>query len=310
MLPEGYTSVPTRPDMAAEIAALITLYDTRAGGPQDFNVEDMREIFRERYLDLTKDSLLVAKDEQNVAYAMLWPRAEFTRAIGFGVVHPDHFGRGLGSHLVDFLSARAAEIQAEHGKPLQFHLFAEVGDEAANEIARSRGFERVRENYTMRIEFDGSPIDYEIPDWLTVRTCTPEDSKLCHDLVEETFAEHFGHVPRSVEEWKDGLESREDFDPTLWWLAYDGDEPAGLLLGFLLDAETGWVADLGVRKQYRKRGIASVLLQHAFAEFQRRGMKAAGLGVDAQNETGAVGVYERVGMSVARAYRTFEKNFG
>jgi ribosomal protein S18 acetylase RimI-like enzyme len=117
-------------------------------------------------------------------------------------------------------------------------------------------------------------------------------------------------VPRSFEEWEDGLQARTDFDPSLWWLAYDGDEPAGLLLGYLMDESTGWVADLGVRKQYRKQGIGAVLLRHAFAEFQRRGLAAVGLGVDAQNETGAVGLYERVGMSVSRAYRTYEKNFG
>jgi mycothiol synthase len=49
------------------------------------------------------------------------------------------------------------------------------------------------------------------------------------------------------------------------------------------------------------------LLQHSFGEFYKRGKRAAGLGVDAQNLTGALKLYEKAGMSVYRAYDTYEK---
>ena len=294
--------------MASDIADLINRYDTRAGAIKDFSAEDVREIFRDRNLNLERDTLLIVKDEVPIAYAMLWPMGPDAHVVAFGVVDPKHWGRGLGSHLVDFLCARAEEIQRERGKELTVRLHIETGDEPANELARSRGFEVVRGNFTMHVEFDDEPIRDEAPEWLTIRTCTLDDSKLCHDLVEETFAEHFGHTPRSFEEWEQGLSAREDFDPTLWWIAYDGDEPTGLLLGYKM-GDMGWVADLGVRKCYRKRGIAATLLRHAFAEFQRRGMTSAGLGVDSQNETGAVALYESVGMHVAKSYRTYERKF-
>jgi ribosomal protein S18 acetylase RimI-like enzyme len=49
------------------------------------------------------------------------------------------------------------------------------------------------------------------------------------------------------------------------------------------------------------------LLQHSFAEFYQRGWRHAGLDVDASNLTGALKLYERAGMHVARRYDRFEK---
>jgi ribosomal protein S18 acetylase RimI-like enzyme len=49
------------------------------------------------------------------------------------------------------------------------------------------------------------------------------------------------------------------------------------------------------------------LLQHSFGEFYRRGLRRAGLGVDSQNLTGAVRLYYRAGMHVARETITYEK---
>jgi ribosomal protein S18 acetylase RimI-like enzyme len=64
---------------------------------------------------------------------------------------------------------------------------------------------------------------------------------------------------------------------------------------------------LGVLPEYRQRGLGQALLQHTFAEFARRGFTAVGLGVDAENPTGAVRVYERAGMRVERTNLVFEK---
>jgi ribosomal protein S18 acetylase RimI-like enzyme len=51
-------------------------------------------------------------------------------------------------------------------------------------------------------------------------------------------------------------------------------------------------------------------LRHSFAEFHRRGVTKSSLSVDARNETGAVALYERVGMHIARQYDTYEKRIG
>jgi ribosomal protein S18 acetylase RimI-like enzyme len=308
MLPDGYVASPTRPELAGEIAALINRYDTRNGGIPDFSEEDLKEIFRAPFLDPATDSIVVNNHGELVAAGVVWPRGPKERVVAFGAVDPDHHGRGLGSFLFDFVERRAGDMQQARGEELTLHFYLDVTDDIALRMVDDRGFKRIRDNYTMYIEFGEEPIQDEVPDWLTIRTCTRDDARLCHALVEETFAEHFGNTKQTYEEWATSVLGRDDFDPTLWWLAFDGDEPAGLLLASRMD-HMGWVADLGVRKPYRKRGIAATLLRRAFAEFQRRGMKAAGLGVDAQNETGAVRLYESVGMHSIRSYGTFEKKY-
>jgi ribosomal protein S18 acetylase RimI-like enzyme len=94
------------------------------------------------------------------------------------------------------------------------------------------------------------------------------------------------------------------------FLAMDGDEIAGVNLcrpHAFDDSEIGWVGSLGVRRAWRKRGIGLALLRHSFNEFYRRGKRKVGLGVDAQNLTGALRLYENAGMHVHRAFDHYEK---
>jgi ribosomal protein S18 acetylase RimI-like enzyme len=90
----------------------------------------------------------------------------------------------------------------------------------------------------------------------------------------------------------------------------DGDQIAGINLcrsHWIDDPDTGWVGTLGVRRPWRKRGIGLALLRHAFNEFYRRGKRKVGLGVDAQNLTGALRLYEGAGMHVHQASDLYEK---
>ena len=102
------------------------------------------------------------------------------------------------------------------------------------------------------------------------------------------------------------------FDRSLWFVAEQDDEVAGIILSRAPENEPGlgWVRVLGVLPEHRRRGLGQALLQHAFAEFARRGFTAVGLGVDAENPTGALRVYERAGMHVERTNLLFEKASG
>ncbi len=63
---------------------------------------------------------------------------------------------------------------------------------------------------------------------------------------------------------------------------------------------------MGVLREWRKHGLGLALLRHSFDEFYRRGAKSAGLGVDAENLTGATRLYEIAGMRVWRVNCTYE----
>ena len=99
---------------------------------------------------------------------------------------------------------------------------------------------------------------------------------------------------------------RENFDPSLYFLATAGDQIAGMALCFFKQ-EKGWVQILGVRRPWRHLGLGMSLLNHAFGEFYRRGARVVELGVDAQNPTGATRLYQRAGMQVAHEFVVYEK---
>ena len=110
----------------------------------------------------------------------------------------------------------------------------------------------------------------------------------------------------TLEEWKHSRFDDPEFDPTLWPIAWDGDEVAGFSLN-RYRMGIGWIRTLGVRRPWRKRGLGEALLLHSFGEFYRRGTKTIGLGVDAQNPTGATRLYQKAGMYAASEFVTYEK---
>lgn len=87
----------------------------------------------------------------------------------------------------------------------------------------------------------------------------------------------------------------------------DGDEIAGVALCADEKESGGWVHSLGIRRAWRRRGLALTLLQHAFADFVNRGIYKVFLGVDAQSLTGATRLYERAGMRVMLRSIHYEK---
>ena len=70
---------------------------------------------------------------------------------------------------------------------------------------------------------------------------------------------------------------------------------------------SGWIDTLGVRRPWRRQGLAEALLYHSFAELRRRGRTRVELGVDASSLTGATRLYEKAGMRAIREFTSFEK---
>src|SRR6266581_2402036 len=112
-----------------------------------------------------------------------------------------------------------------------------------------------------------------------------------------------GYEPGNFAEWSYWLFTRDNFDPSLWFLAVDGDEIAGTALCRHDVGDrggTGWISGVGVRPRWRKKGLGLALLHHAFDEFYRRGVRRCSLSVDVQNLSGAIRLYERAGMHPSR----------
>ena len=131
------------------------------------------------------------------------------------------------------------------------------------------------------------------------------------DAFREAFRDGWGYTEWVYEDWAQ-RQFGENFDPGLWFLAFDGDELAGGALcefrpAVLSNSQDGWVSQLAVRRPYRRKGVGLTLLNLVFAEFYRHGTRRVGLGVDASNPTGATHLYEKAGMHVAHEYIMYEK---
>jgi ribosomal protein S18 acetylase RimI-like enzyme len=132
------------------------------------------------------------------------------------------------------------------------------------------------------------------PAGVSVRTSElPRDAAAVHTLLELAY-QGAADIP-PFDEWLTWWTEDDEFDPGAWFLVEAGCGLAGAALCW----NTGFVKDLAVHPKHRRRGIGHALLLHVFSEFQRRGTPAVALKVDANNPTGAVRLYERLGMRVA-----------
>jgi mycothiol synthase len=183
-------------------------------------------------------------------------------------------------------------------------------DETVRDAVTGAGFELVRYSFQMtRSLEDVAPPEW--PDGVRVTTFEADQDALVHAVAQEAFADHWEHRDRPLDEWRTWMIDRPGFDPSLWFLAWDDDEIAGISLCRTHasgDPEHGFVSTLGVRRPWRRRGLGTALLLHSFGDMKRRGMTKASLGVDAENTTGAVRLYERAGMTVDQRWDIYRKD--
>jgi mycothiol synthase len=161
-------------------------------------------------------------------------------------------------------------------------------------------------------EMEAPPPAPEWPEGISVRTFVPgQDDHAFHEAMEEGLADEWGHAPLSFADWHYHMvESRDGFDPALYFMVMDGDQVAG---GALCRWErpgkpgTGHIRNLTVCRPWRGRGVGLALLRHILGEFYRRGKRQVGLGVDAESPTGAQRLYRRGGMRVVAEPAVFTK---
>jgi mycothiol synthase len=289
--PDGLSVRRATVDDAAAVDELISAADVAVQGWSESSVPELLAWWR--MMDLEHDSWLLHEGDVLVAYAAGFGHADAFELDGF--VHPQHRGRGFGTWLV----ARGEERARERGKP-ELQAFSLAGDDRAHRLFEQCGMSERRRYYRMMIELDDEPPETELPDGFALETFDPKDAEAFHDALVEAFEDEWNFVAMPFEEWRElRLVKDPDFDPALWFVVRDGDEIAAVMRNEPDRSGAGFIGALGVRKPWRRRGVAQALLQHAFAEFYRRGKRRVALGVDAENPTGATRLYERAGMHVA-----------
>ncbi len=191
-----------------------------------------------------------------------------------------------------------------------------VEDTLAERIAlvERSGFRPVRYFYRMRRDLR-RPIDaYPLPEGLTLRQYTPADELPLLAAFNESFADHWNFEPITLEDWQSWVVGTKEFRPALAYMAMDGEEIAAFAINEVRPEENrrygtnqGWVRELGTRRPWRRQGIASALLTISMRALQTAGLDYAVLGVDTENPTGALGIYERLGFEPFRRFISYRK---
>jgi mycothiol synthase len=281
-------------DEAAQIADLLNEHAEAAFGETEIAEAEIRHWFT-----LPEIWIRVAeRDGRLVGYVDCVPR-----------------GKGDATELdVRTLDQEAAEAllhEAEEraATPL-VRVVAQGEDPVLPRVVERAGWRPIRHSYQMRIELSDEVPEPKWAEGITVRQLQPEDERRVHEANNIAFAEDWHFRPQPFDQWRDDNFGREDFDHSLSWLAEDGERLVGFSLNswhFSGDPQFGWVGILGVVHEWRRKGLGTALLRQSFREFRRRGATRVGLGVDSENPTGAVRLYERAGMQVHRLNVMYEK---
>jgi mycothiol synthase len=234
-----------------------------------------------------------------------------------GTVHPAWrrlgIGRAILQHNEEVLRRMAADRPDEGGRV--YGAWATELEPGAKELLTAEGYRAVRFGFTMIRDLDSLSPALELPAGLEVRPVLPEHHRAIFDADAEAFRDHWDHREATEEDFV-ALFSQPELDTGLWRVAWDGDEVAGSVQAFIWRAENetlgvrrGWLERISVRRPWRRRGLATSLIVSALAGLRGAGMTEALLGVDAENPSGALGLYESLGFRVKDRGAIYRKSW-
>jgi GNAT superfamily N-acetyltransferase len=268
--------------------------------------------------------LVFTPQGQAIGYAEVWDTANPpVHPWVWWCVHPEYLGNGVGPYLLNWAEERAQQAieRCPAGTRVAYRSGADSVIASAKAVMEAHGMSNIRHSFHMLIEMEAPPPEPIWPEGITLKVFDLEkdDAAAVYRADLDAFRDHFGFVESPFEEgferFMHFMTDEDSYAPGLWFLAMDEGQDSGpQIAGICLnrkqsyeDPEVGWVGTLGVLRPWRKRGIGLALLQHSFGEFYRRGFRKVGLGVDGENLTGALRLYQKAGMHVDRQFELYEK---
>jgi mycothiol synthase len=315
-LSDGLLARPLQPGDAARWAALLQAVEEVDERSEHYDADDCAEELAHPELDLERETLLVLDaDGRAVAYQLTHLRSDPPLGPRVGcsaAVHPAHRRRGIGTMLMAAACRRADELGAAVVTRL-----AESGTDAIA-LAERAGMRPVRWWSELVRDLAAPVRQVPPPPGITLAPLGPpydaarwdEPLRLAHNSA---FADHWGSVAVSPAAWAHQRTGSRAFRPGCSAVALTGDGfVAGYLMGYEYAADTArtgvrdlYVGTVGTLAPHRGRGIAGALLAHVLQAAVDQGYGTSSLTVDAENPTGALGVYDRAGFRLHRREVTY-----
>ena len=311
-LPPDAPGVHWRPlapaDDVAPLHALIRAGETADEAPFATSLDEVRAQVSDPELEPSADVLVgTLEDGRLICVAAVHVRREVaTRraATLYGTVHPDFRRRGLGTILLRWSEARARERLAEHddGLPQALEAWAYAYWTDRRALFTAFGYRPIRYYEEMRRSLRDSipaePLRHGLrhEPWSRERD---EQVRLAHN---EAFADHWGSQPLTPDSWAHRFVGHPHFRADLSVCVLDGEEVAGYCLSYHSAEDVrvhgrleGWLGQIGVRRPWRKQGLATYIICEVMRRMAGAGLDHAVLVVDSDNPTGAAGLYRRLG---------------
>jgi mycothiol synthase len=290
--------------------------------PERSSIDDMAAQFAHasESFDPPRDVTLAEVDGRVVAIGF---RSIVDTTDGFreyrlhGAVDPAFRGRGIGRAMLLENERRLRDAAAaEHGASRRiFGSWSGESQVADTALLASAGYSAARYFFDMVRPHLDDVEDVPLPAGLEIRPIGPDLTRAVWDADIEAFRDHWGGFDHSEEQLQRWLSSPSN-DLSLWLVAFDGNEIAGGVINSIdahqneaLGVRRGWLSSVFTRRAWRRRGLARALIARSLVLHRERGMTSAALGVDADNPSGALGLYEGVGFAVNYRATAWRKAF-
>jgi len=234
----------------------------------------------------------------------------------WGTMVPEVRRRGLGRALIRENIRRATERAAAEpaGQAAELRGGAQEIEVGHRALLESHGFEPIRWFFGMRRPTLADIPSAPLPDGLEFGPVTVEQHRAIFDAEREAFRDHWSSREQTDEDFM-FIFGRPELRTDLWVVAWDGDEIAGVVQTWIypeenvtLGVERGWLEHISVRRPWRRRGVGRAITAEALRRVAAAGMTDAMLGVDAENPTGALGLYEGLGFEVDHRSMTYRRS--
>ncbi len=284
-LPHGLTTRPLEKTDAGAVHRLMAAQEMADIGEVAIEEADIVSDWARPSHDLGSRSVGVLDGDELVAYAELMGVDRADTAVA-----PSHRGRGIGTWLAHWLQDLGRRV----GSPV-IGMPVPQGS-PADRLLEQLGY-RVRwTSWVLKLPEGATIPERELPAGHVVRTARPDELRAAHDVLEDAFLEWSVREREAFEDFEAATTGRPGFEP--WNLRVAVDD-RGTVVGVSLvlvsdNGTTGYVDRLAVRRDQRGRGLAQALLVDSFAQARAHGTTTSELSTDSR--TGALGLYERVGM--------------
>jgi mycothiol synthase len=265
------------------------------------------DAFRQALSGNLGNHAVTALVDRTTTAGFVWWETHLGNSVRFeGWVHPSWRRKGVGTLL---LSAVESAVRRKESLPvtLTARVYSDIS--GAEPLFRLRGYQEVRRFLMMCGNLSGREFKVSPPPDVVLRTFQPDDLAALVEADNTIFTGHWGSYSRSVRTWQRDMMELRPFDPSLWVIASIGDQIVGECLCHLsreFGPEDGWISIVGIRPEWRGRGLGRAVLTEGLRLLQEAGFATASLHVDAAN-TPAVSLYRSLGMEIARTRLHFAK---